>query len=178
MSGMWKNRKRSVRIFAAALSLALVAACSPEYNWREVTVDDGVGMVMFPDKPRSQERSLSFAGHALRFTLTTADIGGTIFAVGHAPWPEPMRADEGLRQGMGKEVMASLYRNLGREAPAELPEFGQLFEVTGPAPPGMRLQARVWLAEGGLVEGIVMGPADRFPGAAAQEFLDSVAKGR
>ncbi len=167
-----------VRVLAAALSLAMVAACSPEYNWREVSVGGGAGMVLFPDKPRSQQRSLEFAGHEVQFTLTTADIGGTLFAVGQAPWPAPMLADESLRQGMGKEVVASLYRNLGREAPAELPGFGQLFEVNGDASSGMRLRAQVWITEYGLVEGIVMGPADGFPDAAAGEFLESVAKGR
>lgn len=167
-----------VRIWAAALCVALLAACSPEYDWREVSVNDEVGLVLFPDKPRAQARSLDFAGHDVRFTLTTADVGGVIFAVGHAPWPEAMRADAALRAEMGKEVTASLYRNLGREAPAEPPGFGQVFEVTGEPPSAMRLQARVWLSERGLVEGIVMGPAEGFPASAAREFLDSVAKGR
>jgi len=175
---MQKNRMGRVRVLAAALSLALVAACSPEYNWREVSVGGEAGMVLFPDKPRSQQRSLEYAGHEVQFTLTTADIGGTIFAVGHAPWPAPMLADEAMQQGMGKEVVASLYRNLGREAPAELPGFGQLFEVNGDASSGMRLRAQVWVSGHGLVEGIVMGPADGFPDAAAGEFLESIAKGR
>jgi len=178
VSDMWKTRKRAVRVFAAALCMVLLAGCSPEYNWREVAVADGVGMVLFPDKPRSEERSLDFSGHALRFTLTTARVDGVIFAVGHAPWPPAMRLDRALRQGVGKEVMASLYRNLGREVPSELPEFGEPFEVAGAASPGMLLQARVWLDDGGLVEGVVMGRAEGFPDAAARQFLDSVAKGR
>src|SRR5690554_5693741 len=120
-----------VRIWVLVLWAALTAGCSPEYNWRDVAVGDDVGLVAFPDKPRTQSRTLEFSGHELRFSLITAEIGRTIFAVGHAPWPQPMLADQDLRQSMGKTVIASMYRNLGVEAPAELPEFGQPFEVEG-----------------------------------------------
>ena len=135
-------------------------------------------LVTFPDKPRTQSRALEFSGLQVQFSLTSAEIGRTVFAVGHAPWPGPMLADADMRQSMGKTVIASMYRNLGVEAPAELPEFGQPFEVEGGSGAAMVLRARVWLTARGLVEGMVMGPAEGFPDAAAKEFLDSVAKGR
>lgn len=166
------------RTCVVALLALLAAGCSPEYNWREVVVGDDVGLVLFPDKPRTESRTLDFAGHDVRFSLTTAEIGRTVFAVGSAPWPQPMLDDESLRQNMGKTVIASMYRNLGHEAPAELPGFGQPFELEGGAGSATRLQARVWLSERGLVEGMVMGPIEGFPEAAAKEFLESVAKGR
>lgn len=167
---------RWMRICAAIAAGLLMAACSPEYNWREVSVADEVGRVLFPDKPRTESRTLEFNGHPVLFTLTTAKVGNTLFAVGHAPWPEPMQADDALRRSMGQTVVASLYNNLGHEAPAELPAFGDLFQIDGDS--GVRLQARVWLAEHGLVEGMVMGPTDEFSSEAAKEFLDSVALGR
>lgn len=167
---------RWMRICAGIAAALLMAACSPEYNWREVSVADEVGRVLFPDKPRTESRTLEFNGHPVQFTLTTAKVGNTLFAVGHAPWPEPMQADEALRRSMGQTVVASMYNNLGHEAPAELPAFGDLFQVDGDS--GVRLQARVWLAEHGLVEGMVIGPADEFSSEAAKEFLGSVAVGR
>lgn len=167
-----------IRLCVVSLALMLAAGCSPEYNWREVVVADEVGMVMFPDKPRTQSRVLEFEGHELPFSLTTAEVGRTVFAVGHAPWPAEWAADEALRLSMAQTVVASLYRNLGVEPPAELPEFGQPFSVEGGASTAMLLKARVWVSERGLVEGMVMGPAEDFPAEAAQEFLGSVAKGR
>ncbi|WP_397475125.1 hypothetical protein [Pusillimonas sp.] len=163
------------RICAGLLFTVCIAGCSPEYNWREVAVGDDVGLVLFPDKPRVETRTLEFSGQQVRFTLTTAEVGGSIFAVGHAPWPQAMQADEQLRRELGHAVISSLYRNLGGEAPAELPAFGESFDVEGSS---MQLQARVWLSRQALVEGMVMGPTEDFPSAAAGEFLDSVAKGR
>jgi len=166
------------RVLAVTLLMALMAGCSPEYNWREVSVGDEVGLVMFPDKPRTQTRTLDFSGHEVTFNLTTARVGDTIYAVGHAPWPIPISSDAALRESMGQSVIATLYRNLGVEVPAELPAFGQLFELSGGHGHGMLLQAQVWLSTTGLVEGLVMGPADDFPRESAEQFLDSLAKGR
>ena len=163
------------RICAGLLLSMLVAGCSPEYNWREVAVGDDVGLVLFPDKPKDETRTLEFSGHQVQFTLTTAKVGDNIFAVGHAPWPKALLGDDELRRDMGRAVISSLYQNLGSEAPAELPAFGESFDVEDST---IRLQARVWVSRQGLVEGLVMGPADGFPSAEAVAFLDSVAKGR
>lgn len=167
-----------IRKAAVVLVALLLAGCSPEYNWREVAVGGDVGLVLFPDKPRTQTKSLDFAGHEVQFSLTTAEIGKTIFAVGQAPWPESMADDEATRQELGRAVIASLYRNLGADMPAEPPEFGQRFEASAKPSGGMMLQAQVWVSDTGLVEGIVMGPAGSFPRDSAAEFLASLGKGR
>lgn len=164
-----------MRICAGLLLAVFIAGCSPEYNWREVAVGDDVGRVLFPGKPRVETRTLEFADHPVLFTLTTAEVGGNIFAVGHAAWPQAMAADEELQRELGRAVMSSFYRNLGSEAPAELPALGEPFVIKGSS---TQLQARLWLSAHGLVEGMVMGPTEDFPSAAADEFLDSVAKGR
>lgn len=164
-----------VRICALLILAALVAACSPEYNWREVAVGDDVGRVLFPAKPRVDTRTLEFSGYTVQFTLTTSQVGENTFAVGHAVWPEAMLVDETLRRQLGQAVISSFYRNLGSTPPAQLPAFGESFQVEGSS---LQLQAQVWLSKQGLVEGMVMGPLDGFPKAAANEFLDSLARGR
>jgi len=166
--GMW-------RICAAIMAAVLITGCSPEYNWREVAVSDQVGRVLFPAKPRVETRELPFGDQALQFTLTTATVDQSIFAVGSAPWPDSMLKDEALQQELGRSVMASLYQNLGSKLPGQLPQFGEHFEIATGA---TRVQARVWVSKEGLVEGVVMGPDLEFPNAAADEFLASVAKGR
>lgn len=169
---------KQARVFSIVLLSVLMVACSPEYNWREVAVDDTVGLVLFPDKPRTQTRALDFSGYEVVFRLTAAEAGKTTFAVGYAPWPEPMAADASLRHSMGQAVIASLYGNFGHEAPAELPDFGERFEISGAKVGGMLLQGQVWLSPTGLVEGLAVGPADNFPHESAKQFLDSVAQGR
>lgn len=163
------------RICAAIMAAVLASGCSPEYNWREVAVSDQVGRVLFPAKPRVETRELPFGEHALQFTLTTAKVDHSIFAVGSAPWPATLEKDEALQQDVGRAVMASLYQNLDSQVPDPLPQFGERFEIATGA---TRLQARVWVSREGLIEGVVMGPEREFPNAAADEFLGSVAKGR
>lgn len=167
-----------VQMAAVMVLASLLTGCSPQYNWREVAVGEGVGLVLFPDKPQTQSKELDFSGHQVQFSLTTAEIDGTLFVVGYAPWPEPIAENQAMRRELGQAVIASLYRNLGGEMPAEPPEFGQRFEINAKPPGELMLQAQVWVSDGGLVEGIVMGPAGRFPRDASGEFLVSVAKGR
>lgn len=169
---------KQVQILVLALMAALLLGCSPEYNWREVSVGDSVGKVMFPDKPRTQTRAMEFSGHEVIFHLTSAEIGSTIFAVGYAPWPATTASEPDLRENLTQAVIASLYRNLGHEAPAEASAFGQLIEVRGGKDNRMVLLAKVWADETGLLEGLVMGPADDLEPDSARQFLESVGKGR
>src|SRR5690606_27568851 len=138
-----------------------LAACSPDYNWRQVSVGDGVATAFFPDKPVTQERTLSFLGHDVVFSLTSATVGDALFAVAHAPLPEALRADASMRQAFAKAVIGSLYRNLGVQAPEPLPAFGTPFMIQGKGPQGpMQVQARVWLTDHTLIEGLVTAGQD------------------
>ncbi|HWK62318.1 MAG TPA: hypothetical protein VNT00_12940 [Eoetvoesiella sp.] len=161
------------------LVLGLLAGCSPEYNWRQVPVAGGMVRATFPDKPETAKRSLNFAGHAVEFTLTAATVNGAVFAVGYAPLPAALADDEAARTKMGQTVMASFYQNLGAEIPAELPAFGEAFEIMGKdaGKGAMRLQAMTWVLPHALVEGMVTARADAFPESQAREFLKALAAG-
>lgn len=153
----------------------LLAGCSPQYNWRSVSVGDGAVTAFFPDKPQAEVRSLSFDGHELSFSMTSVSVGDTLFAVAYAPLPTAMHEDAALRERFAQSVVASLYQNLGQSVPESLPGYGQAFAVEG-APQGkpVRLLASVWLTEHMLAEGLVMGPASAFPTPEAEEFLRGV----
>ena len=161
--------------FWAAAAALLLAGCSPDYNWREVSVADGVIRAIFPDRPVSDERAFNVAGQEITFTLTTARVGDALFAVGHAIFPAALREDESARQQIGRVAIESLYQNLGAPVPAELPRFGDSFAIEGQSPQGpLMLRAKTWLTPYVLVEGIVTAPPDSFPGREAAEFLDAM----
>lgn len=163
------------RLGLVLLLSCMLAACSPQYNWRSVAVGDGAVMAFFPDKPQSEVRSMSFDGHELSFSMTSVSVGDTLFAVAYAPLPDAMRNDTDLRQRFAHSVMTSLYQNLGQPVPDGLPAYGKTFVVEGtPQSEPVRLQASVWLTEYVLAEGLIMGPASSFPQAEADEFLRGI----
>lgn len=153
-----------------------MAACSPRYNWREVPVAAGAVGAVFPDKPDTDRRTLSYSGRNVEFFLTAAQVDAAVFAVGYAPWPSGMHEDAQAQRAFGQAVVASLYRNLDAAVPAKLPEFGARFGIQGKSPKGAaRMEARVWLLPGGLVEGLVTAPAPSYPQPEADEFFRALA---
>ncbi len=161
-----------IRVGSILLVLCFLAACSPDYNWRQVSVGDGAVSAFFPDKPVVQTRTLQFSGHDIEFGLTSAKVGDALFTVAYAPLPEAVRADQALRQELAAAVMRSLYRNMGAAEPDPLPPLGESFLLEGNAPQGaLRLRATVWLTGGALVEGLVTAAPDVFPAPEADEFF-------
>lgn len=168
-----------IRIGVIMLLSSLLVACSPQYNWRQLTVGDGAVTAFFPDKPVTQERSLKFSGHDITFSMTSVTVDDALFTVAYAALPDALRADEAGRKEFALAVVGSLYRNLGQEPPKALPAPGESFTVKGQSPSGaITLQARAWLTEQGLTEGIVTAARDRFPESQAAEFLHGVEPGR
>ncbi|NYT85067.1 hypothetical protein [Pollutimonas harenae] len=167
------------RVASIFLVLLLLAACSPDYNWRQVSVADGAVMAFFPDKPISQSRELQFSGHEIEFGLTSATVDDTLFTVAYAALPPDVRQDEALRHEFATAVMRSLYRNMGLAEPDVLPALGEVFFIDGQGPQGnIRLQARVWLTGEALVEGLVMAAPEAFPGHQADQFLQGLETAR
>lgn len=164
------------RMAAVAALLAALAACSPRYNWREVSVAAGAAVAAFPDKPETQRRMLPYEGGKVEFFLTAAQVGDAMFAVGYVPWSAAMRDDAAAQAAFGQAVMFSLYRNLDAASPAQLPGFGRRFAISGRSPKGAaRMEARVWLLPGGLVEGLVTASAGSYPQHEADEFFRALA---
>lgn len=177
---MFTQKGRAVRAGMLILMLGLLLGCSPEYNWRELAVADGMVRAIFPDKPETQKRVLNFAGSDIEFSLTAATVKGAVFAVGYAPLPEALKNNESARLNMGRTVVASFYQNLGVEPPSELPAFGEPFEIAGQdtGNGATRLRAIAWVLPHALVEGIVTARSDAFPDSQATEFLKGLAVGQ
>ncbi|NYT63307.1 hypothetical protein H0A66_13385 [Alcaligenaceae bacterium] len=161
-----------IRIGLIILLSSLMLACTPSYNWREVTVADGAAKAFFPDKPVTQTRPLNYSGHQLSFSMTTASVDDTLFAVGYAPLPEALRQTPEMAREFALSVMAELYQNLGLPPPAQLPELGTPVVIEGRSPQGpIRMRVAVWLTSYALIEGIVMADQASFPEPQADEFL-------
>lgn len=165
-----------LRIIICMAFIGLLAGCSPDYNWRDVTLGNGAVKATFPDEPETHTRMLTFAGHQIEFVLTVAQVHGALFAVGYAQLPEALRDDPSVRHDMGREVVRSLYRNAGAAVPSELPDWGASFEIKGHTPKtaAVTLNARVWVPSHALIDAVVTADAGSFPQQQADDFLRSI----
>ncbi|CUI07258.1 hypothetical protein [Massilia antarctica] len=95
----------------AGLSLA---ACSPQFNWRDYSSPDAPFRVLFPDKPATHSREVDLDGMKVKMTMTAARIDGTMFAVGSGEAPDPDKAEAAVAA-----MKTALVRNIGATIKSE-----------------------------------------------------------
>ena len=86
----------------SGIVFALLLGCTPEFNWRELSVADDRVVLAFPAKVQTEQRQLQIDDLKLVFALSAANVGPAVFAVGYAPLP----------QGLGETQEMSLKRAL------------------------------------------------------------------
>ena len=113
------------------LVAALLVACSPTFNWREVPVGPGGLVALLPCKPDRAVRQLPLGTETVSVDMAGCEAGGATFAVAHAATDGPTQAEAWLRawraatrQQLGKipaaETPASLPRSAASPAPVRL----------------------------------------------------------
>ncbi len=184
-------RTRALQYVGRALmacTLVVLGACTPEYNWRELTVAGGSLRVAFPGKLSSETRTLDVGGDRLPFTMSATQVGGAVFAVGHVDLPGDVARDPQRIGDIVRAVESSLARNLhGKPVvrgpvevryahePARRPLLAEEFEVYGtPAGEPMWLMGRVLVVGDRLIDVVALGPEKRLSRDVALTFLNSV----
>ncbi|WP_454692082.1 hypothetical protein [Achromobacter aloeverae] len=156
----------------AGMLAALLSACSPTYDWRELEVADGAARAAFPARMRKESRDIALDGASLAYTLEAARVDQAVFAVGHASLAG---LPDARREALAKALVRALYRNLKAEPPADLPPAGSDISVRGEAGgKPVLLLARVWVRGDLLIEAVATGPADKLPPAEAETFVHSL----
>ncbi|RKP58779.1 hypothetical protein [Pararobbsia silviterrae] len=106
------------RRLALAALVPVLAACSPKYEWRTLTNDDGRFSVMYPAKPALDERVLPIAGHTLKMRMQAARAGDAMFAVGSVELPSN---DPALQRAVLDALESGIARNVGiDDAPSRI----------------------------------------------------------
>lgn len=176
MSRAARRRFLSRLLAAAALPLA---ACTPEYNWREIDVADGRARAAFPARVQTEQRPVPLDGRQLTFSLTTAAVGDALFAVGYVLLPEDARGDAQAERRLADALARTLYANLGSRPPEQLPEPGREIELrAGLGGEPALLLARVLVHGGAVIEAVAMGPERALPAERAREFVRSLQPAR
>lgn len=146
-----------------ALCLAALAltACSPQFNWREITGETVPFRVLMPAKPVSFTRDIDLDGKKVAMSMTAAEVGETTFAVGVISLDNPDQASKAL-----EAIRTALVNNIGGTASAvSLPgaSAGTTdFHASGHNRSGqpVRLVARLTTQEGRAYQALILGNTD------------------
>ncbi|MGZ3184177.1 MAG: hypothetical protein ACXU8N_17210 [Telluria sp.] len=160
-----------MRSILALFVAAMLAACSPHYNWRDYVSPDAPYRAMFPDKPASFTRSVNLDGMDVKMTMTATEIDNTMFAIGSAEAPDAPHAQTAL-----EAMKTALVRNIGGKITAEKRDPGRSIDVEASGTRNgrpVRLVGR-FVANGARVyQVVVMGPPDGAGREEIDQFLSS-----
>ena len=130
-----------MRFASAALAAFLLAACAPEYNWREVRSSEHGYLVMLPGKPASMTRTILLEETEVPMTMQGARVDETAFTVAVATLPD----DRPITREKAQAAMrAGMVRNIGgteRVADARDVTVVDASGVTQGRVPGVRVEA-------------------------------------
>jgi hypothetical protein len=103
------NLKRRLRF---AVACAALAACTPELDWRELSVPEGRFAVLLPGKARSESRTLDTASGPAVMTMYAYSPKRGTMAVAYTDYPAAALSAEHGR-GQLDAARDALLRNIG-----------------------------------------------------------------
>lgn len=178
------------------LAIGVLAACSPTLDWREIRSTEGGFVVSLPGKPqvvtREIELPLVAGADKVTMTMTSAGVGGTLFAVGVAQLPANATRDAASLRSCVAYFRDGLLRNVGagaadteKEAPwrnrgtRSAPKAARAFEargviaIGGRHPEPARLAARIYVVDDRVYQIVAMGRPDDLPDNEIETFFTS-----
>lgn len=165
------------RLLAALSLLAVLAACHPALNWREVRGSDAPYTVLLPAKPASFTRPVDLNGLQVEMSMTAAEVDGVSYAVASARVP-----DAGQRKAALAAMQEAMLRNIGASGPQQrevvLDGGAPAIEVmarghAGAAKRPVAMHARFAQHGERVYQAVALGPADALTPEAAETFLES-----
>jgi hypothetical protein len=159
---------------------ALLAACSPTYDWREVPGSDAPYIAAFPAKPATHSRPIDLNGMKVTMSMTAARTEDITFAVGNVPATDAKAALAELNA-----MKAAMVKNIGgtvRQEKVLPPAANQLqaieLEATGKANGNNSGQSLVLFARfiakpDRVYQLIVIGPERAVPREEVEMFFSS-----
>ena len=183
--------KTARSIVAVTCLLALIAACSPRLNWREVRQPAAGFVVALPDKPQTVVRELAFEHPAglvrAEMTMLSTGVGASLFAVGSVSLP-PFALEtpaalsatlDWFSDGLLRNVQAAQASPGETGPPAGLGtqtlRASRAFSADGRAGSGRpaRLAVRLYVVDDRLFQLVALGAEGEISPHALETFFDS-----
>lgn len=144
---------RAIIITTLLLSVLLLWACAPQYNWRQTALAGTPLQTLFPCKPERAQRKMQLGGQWVDLEMASCAVSGVSVAVGHAVLADPSSAGAVLLQWR-QATLATMRATEVRQSPYRMPQAIDLADSvsvrangTGPDAQSLALQA-VWFASG------------------------------
>ncbi len=136
---------RCLRLGVACL-LAL-AACSPTYNWRELTVEGDL-LVWMPCKPQQINREAHLGALTLPMSMLACEADGQSWAVSSARVADVAQV-AGVQQALNEALAANLSARLERAQVPQAPGLAvarelRFYELHGRRPDGSAVTIDLW----------------------------------
>lgn len=164
------------RPFVWLAAILLLAACSPQFDWREVHgTAPAPFTVLLPAKPSSMTRPIKLGDISTSMTMTGVEVKGITFAVGSAELPDAAHARAAL-DIMKTALLQNTQGKLRREK-ATANGSGTRIEIealgaTDGCPPRL-LQAHFIASERRVYQVVLLGPEAAIPAEASETFFGS-----
>lgn len=171
---------RTGRLTATALAVVL-AACNPQFNWRELRSPDGY-TVLLPGRAQTVTREVTVQQYRVPMSMTSTGIGATLFAVGVARLPStggpqtlPLFRDALVRNIDGTLVDTSAAPLAMPPGDARRVVASEAIEARGRDAGGraVRLAARLMIVDDRLFQVIALGAEGELPADASDTFFSS-----
>ena len=166
-----------ISLAARLLLLAALAACSPDYNWRQVQNADAAFSALFPARPSSHAKEINLDGIRTNMSMTAAEVHGALFAVGSAEL-----SSAALVQPALDAMKTAMVRNIGgtivsdKTIPGDTPYNEVIANGSRNGQP-VRLTARFAASNQRVYQAVVIGAAKDVPAEAIDTFLSSFKPG-
>jgi len=116
------------RRLAAIVVSALLAACSPEHDWREIRAEESGLSVALPAKPATLTRRIELDGLQVDMTMIGAQARGIAYTVGTVTLPD---ADGAARERALATMRAAMVRNIAGTERVSRPVTMMLVDAAG-----------------------------------------------
>ncbi len=84
----------AIQIIVCVALLAASTACTPAFNWREVSFDQAGAAALLPCKPDRGTRPVQLAGQAVQMSMAGCEAGGAMFTVALVQVPQATQATQ------------------------------------------------------------------------------------
>lgn len=166
------------RMACVALLGALLGACSPSLNWRQVR-PDGVDMtLLLPCKPDRANKTVPLGGRSTRLSMTGCEAGGAMYALAVADLDDASQAAPVLAQWQSL-TLSHMRASASTQRPIPVPGADAqpaptLVSARGIHPDGQAVEGQaLYFARGARVfQAVIYAP--RIDPDAAETFLSSL----
>jgi hypothetical protein len=144
----------SVPKTAAAAACAMLLACSPTFDWRELQPEGAGVSVLFPCKPDRHARPLRLLDRKLTMEMLVCEAGGVTFALSFADTQDPAAVGASLDE-LRRLAVDNVAGTVSSTQPAKVPgmtpnEKAVRVAINGRLPNGASVGEQVVLFARGL----------------------------